>query len=84
MQPEASSEAGIPVSAADAALSLALAHLKRATAARDKPSQAPRGLVNSKHEESQSEITQTVQAAWGVYSRCVEVSLNDAVCMRAL
>lgn len=87
-QPEASTEAGSPVTAADAALSLALAHLKRATAARGKPSQEPGGLGSAaKGAMGHSELEQTVQTAWEVYSRCVEVSsrsdmsrLFDAVC----
>lgn len=73
--PGSCSDAAVPVSAADAALALTLAHLKQATAARSGCKKAvDAGVGHPAAPRAGLDLKSTAEMAWSVYSRCVEVS----------
>ncbi|KAK9834399.1 hypothetical protein WJX74_000894 [Apatococcus lobatus] len=71
-QPEATVKAAIPISAADAALSLTLAHLKHVMNGRDQMQHKTGGLGRAQIDMDRLNVTEAAQMAWQVYSQCVE------------
>ncbi|KAK9847040.1 hypothetical protein WJX84_007414 [Apatococcus fuscideae] len=73
-QPEATVKAAIPISAADAALSLTLAHLKHVMNGRDQMQHKTGGLGRAQIDMDRLNVTEAAQMAWQVYSQCVEAA----------